>query len=135
MSKGKSRYAIKRSASGGLGFFTLVPIKADQKIIEYTGPHLTQEEADKKGGKYLMTINENRYIDGSPRSNLARYINHSCRPNAKSYRTGSRVWIWSLRQIEPGEEITYDYGEDYFNQIIKPLGCRCDKCSKSSQKK
>lgn len=135
MSKGNSRFAIKRSASGGLGFFTLVPIERDKKIIEYTGPRLTRAEADEKGGKYLMTISENRFIDGSPRSNLARYINHSCRPNAKAYRTGGRVWIWSTRNIKAGEEILYDYGKAYFNQIIKPLGCRCAKCLEKAQDK
>ncbi len=64
MTKWKSCYTIKRTAIG-LGFFTLDPIPADKRIIEYIGPVLTKEEADKKGGKYLMTIDENRLIDGS----------------------------------------------------------------------
>ncbi len=68
-------------------------------------------------------------IDGSPRSNAARYINHSCQPNAKAYRTGARVWIWSIRAIEAGEEITYDYGKRYFNEQIEPNGCKCDECA------
>jgi hypothetical protein len=132
MAKQKPSYVIKRSASG-LGFFTLKPIANDKKIIEYIGPILTKEEADKKGGKYLMTIDEEHIIDGSPRSNAARYINHSCQPNAKAYRTGVRVWIWSIRNIEAGEEITYDYGKKYFNDHIKPQGCKCIKCSKKTQ--
>ncbi len=129
MTKGKSRYATKRTAAG-LGFFTLVPIREDKEIIEYTGPVLTREEADKKGGKYLMAIDEEYLIDGSPRSNPARYINHSCEPNAKAYRSGVRVWIWSIKDISAGEEITYDYGKKYFDDFIKPLGCKCEKCIK-----
>lgn len=129
----KPRYAIKRAAAG-LGFFTLDAIAADKRIIEYTGPVLTKEEADKKGGKYLMTIDENYLIDGSPRSNTARYINHSCRPNAKAYRTGVRVWIWSIRTIKAGEEITYNYGRKYFDDFIKPAGCKCAKCAKGDKK-
>lgn len=129
----KPRYAIKRTAAG-LGFFTLVPIPADKKIIEYIGPVLSAEEANKKGGKYLMTIDEDHIIDGSPRSNAARYINHSCEPNAKSYLSGVRVWIWSIRAIEAGEEITYDYGKTYFNDYIKPVGCKCTKCQRKSQR-
>jgi SET domain-containing protein len=127
-----SRYSIKRTAAG-LGFFTLVPVLKDKKIIEYVGLILTREEADKKGGKYLMALDEEYIIDGSPRSNLARYINHSCEPNAKAYRTGARVWIWSIRDIQAGEEITYNYGEKYFNEQIIPKGCKCDRCVKKLQ--
>ena len=123
------RYAVKRTESG-LGFFTLVSLPADKKIIEYVGLILTREEADKKGGRYLMTIDEEYLIDGSPRSNAARYINHSCRPNAKAYRTGARIWIWSIEAIKAGEEITIDYGKKYFDDFIKPKGCKCEKCAK-----
>ena len=130
MTKRKLSFAIKRTACG-LGFFTLVPIPADKKIIEYIGLILTKEDADKKTGKYLMAIDEDYLIDGSPRSNAARYINHSCQPNAKAYRTGVRVWIWSIRDIKVGEEITYDYGKKYFDDFIKPVGCKCEKCIKN----
>lgn len=123
----KSRFAIKRTAAG-LGFFTLEPIADDKRIIEYIGLILTREEADKKGGRYLMALDDEYLIDGSPRSNKARYINHSCEPNAKAYRTGVRVWIWSIRAIAAGEEITYDYGKRYFDEQIKPVGCKCAKC-------
>ena len=126
----KPRYVIKRVAAG-LGFITLVSIPDDKKIIEYIGLILTKEEADKKGGRYLMTIDEEYIIDGSPRSNAARYINHSCVPNAKAYRTGVRVWIWSIRDISAGEEITYHYGKKYFEDFIKPTGCKCRKCLKT----
>lgn len=127
MKNEKLRHAIKRSAPG-LGFFTLVPIAYDKKIIEYIGPILSLEGTAGKSGRYLMEIGDNYFIDGSPRSNIARYINHSCEPNAKAYRSGIRVWIWSLRDIRAGEEITYDYGEKYFDDFIKPKGCKCRKC-------
>lgn len=127
MTKGKTRVIVKQAASG-LGFFTLDAIPADKKIIEYIGPILTKAEADEKGGRYLMTIDDEYLIDGSPRSNTARYINHSCAPNAKAYRNGARVWIWSIRNIEAGEEITMDYGKQYFDDFIKPIGCKCVKC-------
>jgi SET domain-containing protein len=128
ISKGKYKFAVKRTATG-LGMFALEPIPANKKIIEYTGPVLTTEEANQKGGKYLMTIDEKYVIDGTPRSNTARYINHSCRPNAVAYTTGVRVWIWSLRNIKAGEEIAYDYGKEYFDDHIKPKGCKCKKCA------
>lgn len=133
MTTPKPRHVIKRTETG-LGFFTLVPIKNDKKIIEYVGLILTTEEADKKGGKYLMALGDDYQIDGSPRSNHARYINHSCEPNAKAYRTGVRVWIWSLRAIEAGEEITIDYGKNYFDDFIKPIGCKCAACAACAAK-
>ena len=132
MTKQKIDYAIKRTATG-LGFFTLKSIPKDKKIIEYIGLILTKEEADKKGGKYLMMLDEDNFIDGYPRSNAARYINHSCKPNAKAFRTGVRVWIWSIKAIKAGEEITYDYGKKYFNEHIKPKGCKCSGCIKTSK--
>ena len=75
-----------------------------------------------------MGINSKWSIDGSPRSNTARYINHSCRPNAEAYISGRRVWIWSKRAISAGEEITCDYGKEYFDEHIKPVGCKCEAC-------
>lgn len=130
MPDNKFRHSIKRT-SYGLGFFTRVPIKTDKKIIEYIGPVLSLEETIGKSGRYLMEIADDYLIDGSPRSNSARYINHSCEPNAKAYRMGVRIWIWSIRDIEAGEEITYDYGEKYFNDFIKPKGCKCQKCQRT----
>jgi SET domain-containing protein len=127
MNKGQQKFALKRTATG-LGLFTLEPIPADKKIIEYVGIVITHEEADIKRGKYLLTMDEKYVIDGSPRSNIARYINHSCRPNAKAYTTGVRVWMWSLRAIKAGEEITINYGKQYFNSEIAPVGCKCKNC-------
>lgn len=127
MAKGKIRYAIKRT-DYGLGFFTLVPIPADKKIIEYIGPVLSLEETVGKSSRYFMEIGDDFFIDGNPRSNTARYINHSCEPNSKAYLTGVRVWIWSIRDIAAGEEITYNYGKRYFDDFIKHKGCKCRKC-------
>ncbi len=128
MTRGKCCFAVRRSATG-LVLFALERIPADTRIIKYTGPVLTHAEADRKGGKYLMTIDDKYVIDGTPRSNTARYINHSCRPNAESIVSGRRVWVWSKRLIRAGEEITYDYGKEYFDDHIRPAGCRCVKCA------
>jgi hypothetical protein len=67
-------------------------------------------------------------IDGSPRWNIARYINHSCRPNAEPVVRKGRIDLMALRSIAPGEEITYNYGRDYFEYFIKKTGCRCTSC-------
>jgi SET domain-containing protein len=79
-------------------------------------------------------LDKTRAIDGSARANTARYINHSCKPNAKGYTTGNRIWIWSLRAIKAGEQITINYGREYFDDHIKPIGCKCDHCAGQSKK-
>jgi SET domain-containing protein len=133
MSKGNPSFAVKRTVTG-LGLFTLKPIQKDRRIIEYKGRILTTEEADKSRGKYLFELDEKRTIDGSSRQNTARYINHSCRPNAKAYTTGRRIWIWSLRAINAGEQITIDYGKEYLDAHIER--CKCAYCiSRAGQKK
>ena len=122
-----SPYIIKRSVTG-LGLFATEPIPKGKRIIEYTGPLIPNEVVDISNGKYFFAVNSKWSINGSGRSNIARYINHSCRPNAEAFISGRRVWIWSRRNIRVGEEITYDYGDEYFEGILKPLGCKCAKC-------
>ena len=127
MVKTGSHLVVRRTAAG-LGLFTLRELPAGKRIIEYTGPLVTAEEVARRRGKYFFEIDERYAIDGSPRSNTARYINHSCRPNAEAFVTGRRIWIWSKRKIKAGDEITLDYGKKYFDDYIRPKGCRCAAC-------
>lgn len=70
------------------------------------------------------------------RKNVARYINHSCRPNAESdVRPRERkVFIRAIKNIEAGDEINYDYGTDYFKAYLKPIGCKCASCETKRKK-
>ena len=130
MSK-NSDFKVFRS-SAGMGLKALRDFKKGETIIEYTGERISSEEADDRPNRYLFEVTEKLTIDGSPRSNLARYINHSCRPNAEAvhYEDGDRVFIETIKKIEPGDEITYDYGKEHFEEYIKPNGCKCEKCRK-----
>lgn len=125
----KNRVAVKRSTAG-LGLFAIAAFKKGDRVIEYTGEVLSEAEANRRGGKYLFELNDERTIDGKDRRNLARYINHSCQPNCypELNEDETRVYIYAKRKIAPGEELTYHYGKDYFRRIILPLGCRCAKC-------
>ncbi len=130
MTKRDNKFAVRRTVTG-LGLFALENIPAGKRMIEYIGQLISNEEVEKrKTGKYFYGVNTKWSLDGSARSNKARYINHSCRPNAEAIVTGHRVWIWSKRTIKAGEEITSDYGTEYFDMHIKPKGCRCAKCTK-----
>lgn len=121
---------VKRGING-LGLFTTVPISKGDCIIEYIGPILTtDEQVNERGGQYLFEVSKNKTIDGSVRSNTARYINHSCRPNCEPEIKKGRVFIYAKRAIKPGEELFYDYGKSFWNEYIKPKGCRCEKCTR-----
>ena len=118
---------VKRS-SAGLGLFSKELIERGTFIIEYFGTILTPDESDRKGGKYLFEISSRRVVDGSPRYNKARYINHSCKANCETDIVKGKVYIYAKRNIKQGEELTYDYGKEYFNDFIRPHGCRCIRC-------
>jgi SET domain-containing protein len=123
-----SDFIIKKTSTG-LGLIAVKPIPKGKRLIEYFGPLLPNEIVERSNGKYYFGVNTKWSIDGSSRRNVARYINHSCKPNAEAFVSQSRrVWIWSRRKIRAGEEITYDYGKEYFEGIIEPMGCRCEKC-------
>jgi SET domain-containing protein len=121
---------VKRGING-LGLFTNEPIKKGTFIIEYVGELLTADQADERGGQYLFEINSRWTIDGRSRSNLARYINHSCRPNCESDTKDreKRITITAIKNIPTGAELTYDYGKAFWKDYIEPKGCRCEKCT------
>lgn len=125
---------VKRSPHGGLGLFAMEEIKKGQQIIEYIGTIITAKQADDDKGKYLFELNSKFTIDGKARSNIARYINHSCRGNAESDVKKMRVFISATRTIKAGEEITYDYGKEYFDEFILPIGCKCGFCNGKGKK-
>jgi uncharacterized protein len=120
-------------ARTGLGLFAIKPIKKRSRIAEYKGPLLdfkTAEKAENRGNRYLYEISKNFTIDGAARSNIARYANHSCNPNADTYSVKHRVFIRALRNIKPDEEIVYDYGIDYLKNVIGKSNCQCSRCRK-----
>jgi uncharacterized protein len=131
-------YRIGRSRTG-LGLFATRRIKKGTKIIRYFGPLLDSKKKkdDAIENKYLFELTNRWTIDGSVRENIARYINHACKPNAESdVRPRKRkVFIRAIKNIEPDEEINYDYGTDYFKAYLKPIGCKCDACEKKRKKK
>src|ERR1700733_2958155 len=126
-------YRVGRSRTG-LGLFATKPIKKGAKIIRYFGPLLDSrnKKHDAIENKYLFELNGRWTIDGSVRKNTARYINHACKPNAESDVSARKrkVVIRAIKKIEPGEEINYDYGTDYFKAYLKPICCKCDACKK-----
>lgn len=129
MSSDKHNLVVKRS-SAGLGLFAGDAIKKGMFVVEYTGKKLKGKKADESTGKYLFELDKHTIIDGKGRENIARYINHSCKPNCEVVIEGGQILIKSIKNIKIGDEITYHYGEEYFNEYIKPVGCKCAYCRK-----
>ena len=101
----------RSSAIHSTGCFTTTAIRKGRRVAEYTGPRITKAEADvayeHSAITYLFGLGDGSVvIDGQ---GTAKYINHSCDPNCESVEVGGRIWIKSIRNIAPGEEITYDY--------------------------
>ena len=129
---------IRRSKTG-LGLFATAPFRTGQPIVEYSGPRIPTRQAQARekarGSRYMFEIDRNWTIDGSVRSNIARYANHACRPNAEAYLSKGRIMLRAVRPIADGEEITYDYGEEYFDLFLKAAGCRCASCVSRAKRK
>jgi uncharacterized protein len=128
-----SRFFRLGRAHTGLGLFATRSIKKGAYIATYRGRRITTEEADRRearGARYMFELSKKWTIDGSPRWNVARYINHSCKPNARPVGRKGGIVIVADRRIEPDEEITYSYGKEYLDYFLQNGGCRCAACRK-----
>jgi SET domain-containing protein len=122
------RIARRRSKLHGWGVVALEPIHKNKRIVDYAGELIDHKESLKRETAYLargeiwcFTVNRRWVRDANAGGNIARFFNHSCRPNCYSNIIGRTIWICAARKIEPGEELTYDYHTDG-EQVI---ACRC----------
>ncbi len=121
-----ARFVITNAKPGtGMGLFATQDIRAGDFILEYTGEKISTVHADSLKTQYLFEINDQWTIDGSPLSNTARYINHSCDPNTEAEIEDDRIMIYAIKNVVSGEEITIDYDLEYFDEFIRPFGCKC----------
>jgi SET domain-containing protein len=127
-------FRVARSRTG-LGLFAVAPIRKGKFIIEYWGKHVLWKEVDNVWNRYLFELNTRWAIDGTDRRNTARYINHSCKPNAVPYEVRRKIKIYAQKNIHPGDEITYDYGREYFDEFLKPVGCKCAACAAAPKRR
>jgi SET domain-containing protein len=129
---------VRRSRIQGRGLFAARDIRQGERIIEYTGTLISNDEADaqcddesmRRHHTYLFGVDDHHTIDGARDGNEARFINHSCEPNCESVVVRRRVFIHALRDIEKGEELLYDYwystDEAYtLDDLRRIYPCRC----------
>jgi uncharacterized protein len=101
------------SRIAGQGLFAAQDITKGTRIIQYIGAKIPKAESAERlaqGNAYIFAFNERYDIDGKTLKNKARYINHSCEPNCEAVVTKRTIWIVALRDIQAGEELSYNYG-------------------------
>jgi uncharacterized protein len=116
----------RESAIHGTGGFAKTDIPAGTRVTEYTGERITKEESLRRcaaGNEYIFALDDEWDVDGSVPWNPARFLNHSCSPNCETERIGECIWIMAARDIQAGEELTFNYG--YSLVDYREHECRC----------
>ena len=131
-------WKVKKSKVHGSGIFATIDIKKNTRIIQYVGEKVLRSEGDKRSSKrikehlnseetgsvYIFELNSRYDIDGYFDFNKARNINHSCNPNCEVDIVKGEIWISSIKKINKGQELTYDYGFS-FDKDYKQYVCKC----------
>jgi uncharacterized protein len=120
---------LRQSQIHSYGCYTTTPIRKGTLVVEYVGERLTTGQADDLYDDvpqtYLFGLDSGKHVvDGY---GVAAFINHCCQPNCETDIIGGRVWIMARRDIEPGEELTYDYNL-YDGEDEAPCLCRARRC-------
>lgn len=121
----RARFEIRPTPGRGKGLFAKKPIRKGAFVIEYTGTPLPTKVADEMSNRYLFDMENGTTIDGTPLSNTARWINHSCDPNCEAFIEDGKIMIYACKNINEGEELSFDYGQEYFDEFLGPEGCLC----------
>lgn len=135
-------FEIRESPIQGVGAFATRSIPASTRLIEYTGEALTSAQADERypdtlderHHTYLFAIDDDVVIDAAVGGNDARFINHSCDPNCDAVIDDGRIWIETIRTVETGDELAYDYAytlDERHTPAAKrrfPCMCRSANC-------
>jgi len=123
---------VFRSGIHRLGVRAGKSIPGGRKVIEYVGEKISRVETRRRflhgsPGRsrklnYLAQLDPYWTIDGAVGGAGAELINHSCEPNLKLRKFRGHLWLFSVRRIRVGEELSYDYG---FSETGKRVRCRC----------
>jgi SET domain-containing protein len=130
-------FEVRSSSIHGRGVFALRRIRKGARLIEYAGERISPDEADRRYDDdaldiphtFLFTVDKRTIIDAAVDGNEARFINHSCDPNCEAVDDAGRIFIEAVRNIRPGEELTYDYHLERDGRWRKAwaqrYACRC----------
>jgi SET domain-containing protein len=124
-------YEVKPSGIHGMGVFARVNIAAETQILEYVGERISKKESlrRRKANNFFVFVVTNKFdIDGGVDWNPARFINHSCAPNCEARMEDERIWIYAVRELRAGEELTFNYGYDLQDYEEHPCRCGAPEC-------
>ena len=125
---------IRRSRIDRWGVFAAETIPPGRKVIQYTGERITNKELMRRAAKlwlagklkrtYTVNVNRRWVIDGSAGGSGAELINHSCNPNLTARKRRGQIFLYSLKRIREGEELTANYGF----RCVCPCHCGSANC-------
>lgn len=125
------RLSVRPSEIHRWGVFAEELIPKRRKIMEYTGERCNRRETKRRVFErefnYMFTLNSYWCLDGSTGGSGAEYVNHCCEPNIEARVVKEHILYMSLRDIQPGEELTIDY---HFGKDVQrvPCGCGASTC-------
>lgn len=135
------KFEVRSSEIHGWGGFAACDIEAGEQIIEYAGEKITKKESNKRGlarleesmkdggaAVFIFELDKRYDLDGDHPDNIAKHINHSCNPNCEAVNIDNHIWICALRDIEAGEELSFDYGYDLEHFLEHPCLCGAPRC-------
>jgi SET domain-containing protein len=133
----RPRFVVHRSPVHGRGLFANSTIEAGEFICEYKGARISWKDVldqlpsgrSQPGHTFFFDIEEGVVIDGSKGGNSARWLNHACSPNCEAELSDNRIFIYALRDVSPGEELTLDYAlvvdGRHSRKIREEFRCHC----------
>ena len=124
-------FDLRSSLIHGTGAFAKRSIAKGEPVVEYVGEKISKSESIRRceeDNQYIFTLSDQYDLDGNVDSNPARFLNHSCEPNCEALLDEERIWIMALRDIAPGEELTFNYGFDLEDYRHYPCNCRASRC-------
>jgi SET domain-containing protein len=126
------KICIAPSPIHGLGGFAARLLAQGARVVEYRGERITKSESLRRceaQNWFIFGLDEEFDLDGSVESNPARFFNHSCAPNCEAVCEEGRIWIVALRELQPGEEVTFNYGYDLADYKEHPCRCGAPECA------
>jgi SET domain-containing protein len=124
-------FEVKESQIHGTGVFARSSVSPGVRILEYVGERISKAESlarCEENNPYIFTLSDTEDLDGNVEWNPARFINHSCSPNCEAELDAGHIWIVARREINPGEELTFNYGYDLSDYRDYPCNCGSPDC-------
>ena len=132
---------VRDSVIHGSGVYAAADLAAADQIVEYVGELVDKKEGERRAwaqsakaektgeaAVYIFNLSKKWDLDGSMEWNPARLINHSCDPNCEAFTEGKRIFVYALRDIAKGEELTFDYGFEAETYADHPCRCGSENC-------